>query len=74
MAAVNGDPLTRGHGRPHPEPEAHEVLDGRMERDGAMRLAPMQVQRDARGRDVRVHQGEDGVGPDGQLRPAARAR
>src|SRR6476659_820885 len=61
VASVDRDPLFGGHRGAQPQPGAHEMSDSRVERHGAVGLAAVQIQRDARGRQVGIEQRDEDV-------------
>jgi len=64
MLAVYRHPLARLHAGREPEPGAEEVGDRRMQVNRAVRLAAVQVDRDAGNRHVRQQQrGENQLPP-----------
>src|SRR4051812_6051885 len=63
MLAVDADPLFRDHARGEPQPETEEMADGGVQVERAMRLRPVQEDRDARDRDVRKHECNDHIAP-----------
>ena len=58
VLAVDGNPFLGDHAGSHPEPEAEEVHDGRMQIQAAVRLATVQEDGDGHDRDVGHYQGE----------------
>jgi hypothetical protein len=52
VLAMHGHPLARDHSRGEPQPEAEEVTDRGMQRESAVRLVPVEEDRDAGDRDV----------------------
>ena len=66
VLAVDRRPLLRDHPGREPQPEPEEVRDRRMQIERAVRLAPVQEDRDGRDRDVRERERHDDVAPPGE--------
>ncbi len=63
MLAMHGDPFPRDLSRGQPQPEAEEVTHGGVQRERAVRLAPVQEDRDRRDRYLGEHQRDAGIRP-----------
>jgi hypothetical protein len=58
VPAMNGDPLPGHGGCAEPQPEAKEVPQRRVQREGAVGLIAMQVQADTQEHHLHHHKGE----------------
>ena len=67
VLTVNGGPLLGDHTGGEPQPETEEMRHGRMQLQRTVRRVAMQVNGDARDRDVRHDQGVHDITPPGQI-------
>jgi hypothetical protein len=63
MLAMNGDPLPRGDAGRHPQPEAAEMPDGRVEVHGTVGGVTMQVKGHREHGDLHHQQRREHVAP-----------
>ena len=67
VLAVDGRPFLGDHARGEPHPDAEEMAHDRVEVHGAVRLAAVQVERDAGDRDLDQHERDENLAPPGQI-------
>ena len=66
VLAVDGDPFLGPHAGGQPQPESEEMADQRVQIDGAVSLAAVQVQGDGGDRDLGQDERDEEVAPPGQ--------
>jgi hypothetical protein len=72
VLAMDRGPLLRDHAGREPQPEAEEVADDRMQVQGAVRLAAVEIDRDGGDRDLDEDQEGEQIAPPGEVQVAAK--